>query len=1610
MSFQSRLSVFAFFVLIPLFAVAHPAAAQVCANASGWDSISYSNFAGTSTSTATCSDTFKCEKAKSTGPVIELVNPSCDPKVSACTIRLRVPLEFPGNKQNIAIAGGSFGAPTPKVYWFQGGTPPASCAPRFDVNCGQISICGIFGAQYTGDFGDTSMTVGGVSCSNLTDPKLTTFSISVFSCESRFSCPKRLDISGIDLTPQAVAQALGCPVPRKADCDCTSCKTAGNGAGSGAGDGGSAAPGKSGPGATLRYAAGGVGGPGFAGSAAWNTALGRYWSHDYAQRIVLDPGVNNDSRVWLLTATATFREFSNLSGGIYQTVSPSDEYRELHRTGSGWELRELNGTVHVFNSSGLWTQTVDSNGNAKVATYSGGQLTAVTFPDGRGETFTYNGAGKLATITEVGVGAAASRTWSYTWTGNDLVRIDRPDGTKWEFFYGDAVNPGWMTRMDLVGTDGSRRVDTAWEYDSKGNTVKLWRGDTSFTGANAVEKWSFSYDNPSQPAVATITDPLGKVATYTIGRDTVSDKPRITAMAGDCPACGLGPNAQLFYEDAANPLRPTRKIDGRGTTTVYTYNADGMMTSRTEAVGTPLERTTTWEYNGPFPALATRMEVPSTSGSGVRATVSVYDAEGNLTDQTISGVEAGSAFSYTTTTTFNAAGLPTSVDPPGYGTQDVTAYTYDPARGDMLPLTRTDPLVGATTFSYDAFNRAASVTDPNGVAGETAYDALDRVTTNTRKGSSPAEDLVTTNVYNVFGDLLRTILPRGNVVEYGYDPAGRLVTVEKKPDVSNPGERTVHTLNAVGNRTREELQRWNGSAWVVDSSIDFVYSSRCHLDRAVHADGRVTEYGYDCEGNLERVWDAGHPSGGQANPATHVYTYDVLNRVTATTQPWAGGGGGNAVTQYAYNVQNHLVQMTDPNGTVTSYVHSDRDLLTRETSEVSGVTSYTYNEHGVQVGRTDARNVTTSQTVDALDRVTFTDSPDNSLDTAVTYDDPAVPFSKGRRTAITRNGQTVAYTYDRFGRTLQDGGLAYTWDKNGNRQSVSYPGNVSASYTFDFADRQASLSMQDGASPAQPLVSAASYKASGPLTGFTLGNGLTESRSFNSRYFPAGISASGRLDWTYTTDALGNVNAITDNLDAAGSRSFAYQDVQYFLTQGNGPWGTRSWTYDKTGNRLSETRDGVTDTYTYAANAAAANSPRLVGIQRGAGGTSQLFYDEAGDLTFRSHGEDKLRLAYDADQRLSQLRGEADAGVQGLSRFVYDGRNLLASASFSTFLGSSLPTRETGATYSSGGLLHHRSNLLRRGPSSPRNQPEVRGDAYIFYFSGRPVALYEKRLTTPATGSPTLATAMLYLTTDHLGAPVLATDASGASVWQGGFEPFGEDWNGAQAAGVFLRLPGQWEDGTWENPDLDSELFYNVYRWYGSTTGSYSRPDPEPWAWLIDPHPYSYTGAQPTRLTDRLGLYTVNPNCNKPPFGDKLHRGIKEACDKTKPGTKCHRVLSDISAMTSGDETKIPDCFNRSCNGKQQPLNCDDCLEHCAQVNPGFGVSPITIGAGTASSCPNANGLGFGETIFHETLHVCGLATEPHQCGWQASLFRYAEKTCFGWRSPLAPPRGSPCR
>lgn len=1256
-----------------------------------------------------------------------------------------------------------------------------------------------------------------------------------------------------DTEATSVAALPLCPrPPRKDGCGQSSnqcCLAGGSGAGGGGpGLGGKSGPPSLGPGARLHYLAGGAGSPGNPGQAVWNTILGRGWSHDYAERIVPAAG----GRAWLITHNGSFREFTDANDdGLYEKVSPEDEYRTLTKTASGWTLRDLDGTVLAFDSAGLWVSTTDRNGNAKTATYTGGRLTEVAMPDGRRERFQYHASGKLAAIVEVGVGGVAERTWSLTWQGHDLVVLDAPDGTGQRFVYGDSRNPGYMTRRLLVGVDDGNpatprpeRVEAAWEYDGFGNVVKTWRGSLDF--ATGVERHEFAYDDPIEPTRTTLTihrsETEREVVVYNVSRTEAyaGAKPRVTSISGDCSSCGLAPNSQLFYEDPAHPLLPTRMLDGRGTETLLSYDAHGRVISRTEAAGTPLSRTTTWTYDAAFPALPTRIEAPSTAGGAARrTTLMTYDAAGNLTSRRIQGAEAGSFFDLETVTTFHASGQPLSIDPPGYGDGDETSFTWDSARGNLIPLTRTEPLVGATSFEHDPFNRQTAVVDPNGERTETVYDGLNRASTVTQKGTTPVEDLVTAHEYNAFGDLLRTTLPRGNVIEYGYDDAGRLILIERKPDATTPGERTFYTLDLTGNRIKEELQRWDGAAWLTESWTEYRYQNRCQVGKVVHADGNVTEYTYDCDGNLEKVWDANHPKATNPTP-TQLYQYDELDRLVSVTQPWTGAGGATAVTSYQYDVQDHLTAVTDAEGNTTTYTYGDRDLMIEENSPVSGLTSHAYNEHGEQVTEIDARGIVTTRSIDALDRITAVTYPDPNLNITYTYDDPAVPFSKGRPTRIARHDQSVDYRYDRFGRILQDGALTYDYDANGNPTSLMYPGGVEAVTTYDYADRPATLLARRAGQPDQPLVTGASYLPSGPLSSLTLGNGLTETRSYTSRYFPSSIVAGSQLSWSYSTDAVGNILSIADTLNAGNNRTYAYQDHQYFLTLGNGPWGPRAWTYDKIGNRLSEIRGAATDTYHYIVNGAGGNTPQISQIVPSTGPAVLYSYDNVGNLL--SNGT--LPLSYGADRRMSRT-GTVGSGTN----YAYDGRGFLSRST--RVLPSALSADYTVPTYNSEGLLQHRfTHQAANQAGTERNS-----DLYVVYFAGRPVATLDNVTEGTTAGGFAMTSTWQYLTVDHLGTPVLVTNSSGAQVWQGGFEPFGADYS---FSSTILRFPGQWIDGT-SREGGDGGLYYNVHRWYEAGRGRYTQVDPVQAQGIFDVDLYAYGGNNPLKLIDPDGLLPCTP-------------------------------------------------------------------------------------------------------------------------------------------------------
>ncbi len=201
------------------------------------------------------------------------------------------------------------------------------------------------------------------------------------------------------------------------------------------------------------------------------------------------------------------------------------------------------------------------------------------------------------------------------------------------------------------------------------------------------------------------------------------------------------------------------------------------------------------------------------------------------------------------------------------------------------------------------------------------------------------------------------------------------------------------------------------------------------------------------------------------------------------------------------------------------------------------------------------------------------------------------------------------------------------------------------------------------------------------------------------------------------------------------------------MTAADGPWGTLDWSYDKIGNRTSETRDGGSpDTYVYAANAGGGNTPILDVVNLGVMGTRDYTWGAAGHLEEVNAAGNVIDFGADAEGRLS---GVTRTAASETADFDYDGRSFLRRAE-ETAGG----TTSVKPLYGSGGLVH----ALRR-QASPADPEEL---VVFFYLAGRPVG----QVAIDGAGVETWT----YLTTDHLGTPLLATDDVGVVTWEGGFD------------------------------------------------------------------------------------------------------------------------------------------------------------------------------------------------------------------------------------------------
>lgn len=572
-------------------------------------------------------------------------------------------------------------------------------------------------------------------------------------------------------------------------------------------------------------------------------------------------------------------------------------------------------------------------------------------------------------------------------------------------------------------------------------------------------------------------------------------------------------------------------------------------------------------------------------------------------------------------------------------------------------------------------------------------------------------------------------------------------------------------------------------------------------------------------------------------------------------------------TRYTYTRSGQLATVTDPAGNVWRYTYDVRGRQIRSVDPDRGTTEYTYDDEDQLLAVTDARGKTIAYTYDALGRrTTMREGSATGPKLAEwTYD----TLVKGKPTAAIRYVGANAYT-------VEVTGYDSAYQITGTRVTIpASEGALAGTYEFaasfhDDGSPATSTQPAAGGLPAETLtygydefgmpstlvgattyVTNTTYTPYGELSQLELdAGGKYLRRSFE---YEIGTRRVGRMvteretspmrisELRYYYDAAGNVTKVTDTPSSLSgqptdTQCFTYDYLRRLLqawtpASGNcayapsvaalgGPapyW--HAWTFDKVGNRLTETKYSASgntqSTYSYPAPGSAHPHALQSVTTTGPQGTrtDTYTYDATGNVTGRTLNGAAETLTWDSEGRLSSIT----VGGQTTS-FVYSAN------------GERLLRRDPGGT-----TLYLPGMELRLTGST------VTGTRY-YTHAGQQVAV-----RTGADGK------LYWLATDVHGTPYIAVDAASQEVSVRRQTPYG-----SARGSVPSTWPGEkaFVGGT---ADPGTGLVHLGAREYDPATGRFISVDP-----MIDVedpqtmHGYAYSNNSPVTFSDPDGLW---PSC-----------------------------------------------------------------------------------------------------------------------------------------------------
>ena len=777
-----------------------------------------------------------------------------------------------------------------------------------------------------------------------------------------------------------------------------------------------------------------------------------------------------------------------------------------------------------------------------------------------------------------------------------------------------------------------------------------------------------------------------------------------------------------------------------------------------------------------------------------RETTSAYDTRGNLTSQSVKDTVRSTTRTSTTAYTYHASVPGVLVkrvdDGPRTDVSDLTTTDYYApdenclgghagCRGQTKQIT--NALGHLTTYDqYDAMGHVTQITDPNGLVTTLAYTPRGWLNSRSVGGE------VTQFDYDGVGQVTRVTRPDGSTTGFEYDAAHRLVAI-----VAQDGSRQTYTLDAMGNRIKEEITGAGGSPIHYTHRRTFDALGRLWQD--IGATNQTITYEYDAQGNMKQI------DGARSDVADLTKnSYDTLGRLIQTLN--ADGG----IVQIKPDALDQTTQVIDPASQATTHTINALGDSLQTVSADTGITIRTFDTAGNLKTEKDARNITVTYTYDALNRLTSkTSSQAGSPLYQYTYDTCA--NGKGRLCATLRNSVaniTLGYTpHGRLASRVDADGVnastAYNYRPGGQIASLTYPTGRSVSTRYDAQGRISQVTTQPASgSPVNVLAHSFVY---GPFAGpqsFQYGNGTAYSQTLDQDYRPT-ASIDGPRNKVLGYDAASNITSQTD----IGSTvlRYAYDATGRLISavdSAPGSVGSLGYTYDKNGNRQTEVRNA---------------------------GTVPYVYSPPGSNWLVQQGSDSR----------SKTAAGSTAAISGLASFTYDGFNRLAT--------SVTAAETTTYAYNAFGQRMKKSN--QNGLSTAFHygingellweKDQAGNTKEYLWLNGRPLARIDNQ------------TSLYYYHVDHLGTPQSMTNSTGAVVWKGDYEPFGKAAVKVSTVENNLRFPGQYFD-------RETGLHYNYFRDYEPTTGRYVESDPIGLAGGVNT--YLYANAAPTMLTDPLGL------------------------------------------------------------------------------------------------------------------------------------------------------------